>query len=84
VRDVLAPIERTVAAEFPGFDPPPFGAKQWIAVLVRHILLAEPLAEEFGRCFAGVDIEQARALADSFRFDRSLVRRPLAEAIQIR
>ncbi|MEV4570517.1 cellulase family glycosylhydrolase [Nonomuraea sp. NPDC049419] len=82
VRHLLEPIERTVAEEFPSFDPPPFGQRQWIHVLVRHILLAEPMVDEFAALFAGIDAEQARELADSFRFDRCAVRAPLAETLR--
>ena len=45
VRDILDPIEATFAEEFPGFDPFPFGQRSWIHVLVRHILLAEPMVD---------------------------------------
>ena len=48
------------AEEFPDFDPFPFGQQQWIHVLVRHILLAEPMVHDFARCFAGIDAEEAR------------------------
>jgi aryl-phospho-beta-D-glucosidase BglC (GH1 family) len=81
VRELLEPIERTVAREFPQFDPLPFGQRQWIHVLVRHILLAEPMVDDFARCFAGVDAEQARALADCFAFDACDVRTRLVEEL---
>jgi endoglucanase len=35
---------------------------------VRQILLAEPLVEEFGRCFEGVNAAEMAELADSFAF----------------
>jgi hypothetical protein len=38
-------------------------------VLVRHILLAEPMAEEFAARFRGVTPDAARSLARSFRLD---------------
>jgi hypothetical protein len=82
VRHILDPIERTFREEFPDFDPFPFGPKSWIDTLVRHILLAEPLVREFGRCFEGVSPAEAEALADCFRFDRCVVRKPLAELLQ--
>jgi endoglucanase len=55
--------------EFPRFDPFPFGPRSWIHGLVRHILLAEPLVDELARCFEGVGVDEAAALADSFRFE---------------
>ena len=84
VRHLLDPIERTFDEEFPDFDPLPFGRQQWIAVLVRHILLAEPLVDDFGRSLAGIGIEEAYALADSFRFDQCLTRERLASTVRVR
>jgi aryl-phospho-beta-D-glucosidase BglC (GH1 family) len=83
VRHLLDPIERTFDEEFPDFDPMPFGRRQWIAVLMRHIMLAEPMVGEFARCFAGLGVEQVRELADSFRFDRCLTRKRLADTVRI-
>jgi endoglucanase len=74
VRNILGPIEETFRREFPGFDPFPFGQRSWIHGLVRHILLAEPLVEDFGRCFEGVGADETLALADSFRFGACLRR----------
>ncbi|MGY4769834.1 glycoside hydrolase family 5 protein (plasmid) [Kribbella sp. CWNU-51] len=84
VRHLLDPIEQTFDGEFPDFDPVPFGRRQWIATLVRHILLAEPLVDEFARSFAGLGIEQVQELADSFRLDRCLTRDRLATAVRLR
>lgn len=82
VRHILEPIERTFELEFPEFDPFPFGWQEWVHVLVRHILLAEPLVEEFGALFADVnDDETVIALAESFRWSRCERRQPLAELI---
>lgn len=78
VRDILDPIERTFAEEFPDFQPFPFGQRPWIHVLVRHILLAEPLVGDFRRCFEGVGPAEAEQLADSFRFDACARRDRLA------
>lgn len=82
VRDVLDPIDAVFDAEFPGFAPYPWGRQPHIAVLVRHILLAEPLAERFGALFAGVDPERARELAHAFRFDRTVERTGLTEVLR--
>jgi endoglucanase len=68
VRHILAPIEQLFAEEFPDFNPYPWGARPWIARIVREILLGEPLAEEFGRCFAGLSPAAAAGLAESFGF----------------
>ena len=81
IRDVMAPIEAVFAREYPSFDPFPFGQQRWIQTLVRSILLAEPMAADFGDCFVGVDDDQALALAESFRFDNCMRRQRLADLI---
>jgi hypothetical protein len=82
VRDILDPIDATFDREFPGFTPYPWGRQPHIAVLVRHILLAEPLAERFADLFAGIDVGRARALARSFRFDTAVERTGLTELLR--
>lgn len=82
VRHIMDPIEETFAREYPDFNPYPWGAKRWMNVLVRHILLAEPMVHDFGRCFEGLTPEEAESLADSFRFDRCTQRELLAEALR--
>ena len=39
----------------------------WVHLVVRHILLAEPMVADFGRCFEGSSPDEAEALANSFR-----------------
>ncbi|WP_297081638.1 glycoside hydrolase family 5 protein [uncultured Demequina sp.] len=82
VRDVLDPIDALFDREFPDFAPWPWGRQPHIAVLVRHILLAEPLAEQFGDLFAGVSPERARELAASFRFAACDERGGLSEVLR--
>ena len=82
VRHLLEPIEETFRREFPGFDPFPFGVRSWIHGLVRHVLLAEPLVDDFARCFQGVGSEEAALLADSFRFDGCLKRERLLDILR--
>jgi len=82
VRDILDPIDATFDREFAGYAPYPWGRQPHIAVLVRHILLAEPLAERFGALFAGVDVERARELARSFRLQNSVERTGLTEVLR--
>lgn len=82
VRDILDPIDAVFDREFPDFDPYPWGRQPHIAVLVRHILLAEPLAERFGQRFAGVGVEEARELAASFRFERAVERTGLSAVLR--
>jgi endoglucanase len=82
VRDVLDPIEALFDREFPEYQPWPWGRTQHIGLLVRHILLAEPLAERFGELFRGIGPEQARKLAASFRLKECDVRQRLAEVLR--
>ena len=82
VRHILDPVEETFAREFPEFDPFPWGSRRWVHVLVRHILLAEPLVQDFGRCFEGISPEDAESLADCFRLDRCARRETLAQALR--
>jgi hypothetical protein len=82
VRHVLEPIEQLFATEFPDFAPYPWGRAAWINLLVRHILLAEPLVEDFGRCFAGVGPEEAADLAGCFALDRCVRRQGLADVLR--
>jgi len=82
VRHILDPIEETFRREFPDFDPFPFGQRSWIHTLVRHILLAEPMAEDFARCFNGLSGDQAAALAESFAFERCVRRERLCEILR--
>jgi len=50
--------------------------------LVRNILLAEPMLDDFGRCFADVSRgETTGELADSFRLENCVVRRRLADVL---
>jgi aryl-phospho-beta-D-glucosidase BglC (GH1 family) len=82
VRHIMEPIERTFAEEFPDFEPYPWGKQRWIQGLVRHILLAEPLVDDFGRCFEGLSPEEAESLADSFALERCDRRDALAEILR--
>ncbi|HEU5107995.1 MAG TPA: cellulase family glycosylhydrolase [Micromonosporaceae bacterium] len=82
VRHILDPIEETFAAEFPDFEPFPWGQRSWVHTLVRHVLLAEPLVKDFGRCFNGVTPQEAEELADSFGFTECARRDRLADLLR--
>ena len=82
IREVIDPIDALFDREFPGFAPYPWGRQPHVAVLVRHILMAEPLAEQFADRFRGVGAEQARRLAASFRFDRCIERSGLSDVLR--
>ncbi len=79
IRHIMAPIEETFSQEYPGFEPYPFGAKNWVMTLVRNIVLAEPMLDDFGQCFADVTRgETVHELADSFKLENCVVRERLA------
>jgi len=82
VREVMEPIERLFAQEFPDFEPYPWGKQRWIQLLVRNILLAEAMVDDFGRCFEGVDPQEAELLADSFALDKCERRHPLMDLLR--
>lgn len=82
VRQVLEPIEEIFDAEFPDFSPYPWGRRPYIATLVRHILLAEPLAERFADLLAGTTPQQARRLAGAFRFEETEERTGLSQVLR--
>ncbi|WP_228484690.1 glycoside hydrolase family 5 protein [Microbacterium cremeum] len=82
IRGILDPIDGLFDREFPDYAPYPWGRQPHIAVLVRHILLAEPLAEQFADRFRGVSPSRAGELAASFRFDRCDERVGLSEVLR--
>jgi hypothetical protein len=80
IREVMDPIDRMLAREFPDYDPYPNGSKREARLLVRHILISEALLDEFGKLFAGLSEDQVVALAESFNLDKAR-RRTRLEAI---
>lgn len=84
IRHVLDPVESLFAQEFPDFQPYPWGQRSWIHLIVRNILLAEPLVDDFARCFEGVSPDEAEHLASSFAFGECAVREPLAAVLRER
>lgn len=82
VRSILDPIDEVFDREFPDFEPYPWGRRQFIAGLVRHILLAEPLVDRFAQAFAGVTPDDAAVLAASFRFENCVERTELSAVLR--
>lgn len=82
IRQVMEPIEALFEREYPGFNPFPFGPQRWIERLVRDILLAEPMLEDFEKCFEGIDDDETvLALAESFRLANCVRREPLVKLL---
>jgi hypothetical protein len=68
IRHIMQPIEETFAKEFPNYDPFPFGVHWQIIRVVRNILLAEPIQEEFAALFKGLSEQDIDTLMQSFLF----------------
>ena len=80
IREVVEPIDAMLAREFPDYDPYPNGAKREARLLVRHILIAEALLDEYGKAFEGLSEDEVVELAKSFNLERAK-RRTRLEAI---
>jgi endoglucanase len=82
VRHIMKPIEETIRREFPDFQRFPWGQDSWVKTLVRHILFAAPLVDDFKRCFQGLRGEQVMSLVDSFRLESCIRRQRLLEILR--
>jgi aryl-phospho-beta-D-glucosidase BglC (GH1 family) len=82
VRHIMAPIEQTFAEFFPNYKPFPFDTRWQINRTVRHILLAEPLIEDFYPLLQGLDLIEIDELMASFRFEQCLPRQELVNIIR--
>jgi endoglucanase len=78
IRDVMEPLERLFEREYPGHEPFPFGVQREIELLVRNILLAEPMLPEYAGLFRGMGEDEIDAMMRSFRFENCVRREPLA------
>jgi hypothetical protein len=81
VRHIIGPIEELFQKEFPTYRPFPFGPGRQIAQLVRHVLLSEPLVDEFAERFRGVTEDDIDALMQSFLFKNCCQRTELAHIL---
>jgi aryl-phospho-beta-D-glucosidase BglC (GH1 family) len=82
VRHIMEPIEQTFAEFFPNYKPFPFDAQWQINRVVRHILLAEPLIEDFYPLLKGLDLAEIDELMASFRFECCSPRQELVQMIK--
>jgi hypothetical protein len=64
--DVMGPVLARLGKEFPGWEPYPCGQVSHANLLVRHILFAEPLAQELASSLAGASDEELVELGQSF------------------
>jgi endoglucanase len=77
----MAPQEELFAKEYPDYKPFPFGPKPEIELLVRNILLAEPMLPEYGELFRGMDEGEIDAMMRSFSFENCVRRKELASIL---
>lgn len=82
IRHIMEPIEQTFAEYFPNHNPFPFNTRWQINRLVRHILLAEPLVDDFIPILQDVSLEEIDALMASFQFKNCVPRQQLIEIIK--
>ncbi|WP_432181074.1 glycoside hydrolase family 5 protein [Streptomyces sp. NBC_00063] len=81
IRDLAAPLEHLVASEFPDFTARPFSTRQWLDVLLRHIVLGQPLVQEYAEVFRGLGDDDVLALADSFSLEQCVQRDWLLDTV---
>ena len=81
MRHIIGPIEDLFQQEYPNYKPFPFAAKRDVAQLVRHMLLSEPLVDEFAERFRGVSAEDVDTLMQSFLFKNCSKRIELADTL---
>jgi len=81
IRHLIEPLEKTFAADFPNYNPGPYGGRDRIKRLVRNILLAEALLPEFAELFRGMSETAIDEMMQSFLFKNCVIRQPLAESL---
>ncbi len=81
IRHVMEPLEKLFAEEYPDHRPFPFGTQREIDLLVRNILLAEPMLREYAELFRGMDEAGIDDLMRSFRFENCVRREELASIL---
>jgi aryl-phospho-beta-D-glucosidase BglC (GH1 family) len=81
IRQIMQPLEETFAREFPNYNPFPFGATWMIRRLVRYILLAEPLLEEYAALFKGMSQSEIDEMMQSFQFKQCVQHTELANIL---
>jgi endoglucanase len=81
IRHVMGPLEELFADEYTNYKPFPFGSQREIELLVRNILLAEPMLPEYGELFRGMDEGEIDAMMRSFSFENCVRRDELASIL---
>ncbi len=81
IRHVMGPLEELFAQEYPDYKPFPFGSEREVELLVRNILLAEPMLSEYAGLFRGMEEEEIDAMMRSFSFENCVRRDELASIL---
>lgn len=81
IHELAKPLEQLVTAEFPDFSPRPFSTRQWLDVLLRHIMLGQPLVQEYAGLFHGLGDDDVLGLADSFALEHCVRRDWLLDSL---
>jgi endoglucanase len=82
IRHILEPIEQAFAEFYPQYRPFPFNSQWHINRAVRHILLAEPLVEDFYPLLADLNPDEIDTLMASFKYGSCRPKNTLCEIIQ--
>ena len=82
IRQIMEPIEQAFSEFYPHHTPYPFGAQWQINRTIRHILLAEPLLEDFYPLLDGLDVQEIDELMASFQFSQTYPRLPLCNILK--
>lgn len=82
ISHVLDPVRKVFAAEFPDYNPYPWGADYRISRLIPQTLFTEALAAEFGALFRGMDEAGIDEMMRSFRFENCVPRHPLVALLR--
>ncbi len=82
IRHILDPIEQTFAEFYPSYRPFPFDATWQINRTIRHILLAEPLLEDYFPLLLGLEFAEIDELMKSFLLQNCCPRQELCQIIQ--
>lgn len=82
IRHIMEPIEQTFAEYFPNHNPFPFNSRWQINRIIRNILLAEPLIEDFVPLLRDLSMEEIDMLMASFKFRNCVPRQQLIEIIK--
>lgn len=83
VREVTQPVQDLVAAEFPDFDPYPWGRWDFVRRLLLNILIARPLSLEYASLLKGLDDDDLGRLAESFAFANCAPRTLLIDQLRL-